>query len=648
MKSKMVIPMTKKLDNKYKSISFALMVLIIAAAVFPLAADQTPITESIQLRQIIILENGRKKPLDTYAQNILKQFSGKSKYGKQPAIQWLARALFDPEASQEDKVFLITNPEVLDSMGVSQFGKARDRYSFKHLEPGLTKLRELAIKVNKINAKNRSFIEAEIFALYNKLYIYQQLSASFQFLFKHEDFTINDPEVVKALDLPEGQTQFSLFDVFQKKDKLLTIITAAEKKKPEEVSALEKAVIEYSRRMMGWTQYYRDLPLTIIPGKYVEKGDEKEKWHSPWELLTPGKDGAVPAALVLMKDVVNAYRVNNAETFNAALLKFNQYIVNQAQGHVRPAAIGWEVFYNRLDPFYKAKFFFGFAVIFLLLSYTGLKKWFYVSSYVLLSAGFLLMLGGVVARMIIMNRPPVTNLYETFIFTGLITALLGIILELFKKKNIGILTGGLTGLVMLMIAGKYALEGDTMGMLVAVSDSNFWLATHVITIILGYAGVVLSGFLGHVYLLQRLFKPGNKELFQNTFQSLYAIQAFGIIFTFLGTVLGGIWADQSWGRFWGWDPKENGALLILLWSALLFHARLAKWVKEIGFALGTVIGNICVALAWFGVNLLGVGLHSYGFTSGVANTLFIFCVSELLFVLIVGAFLKLGIKEPSS
>jgi ABC-type transport system involved in cytochrome c biogenesis permease subunit len=643
----MVTHMKIKIDINYKRISYVLALLLLVASVLP-AAGQTMIEDSEQLRQIIILEHGRKKPLDTFAQNILKQFSGKSRYGKQSAIQWFARALFDPTASQEDKVFLVTNPEVLDSMGLVREGKARDRYSFKYLEPGMTKLRELAVKVNKVKGAQRSFIENEIFGLYNKLYIYQQLLASFQFLFKHADFTINDPDVTKALGLPEGQTEFSLFDIFEKRAQLLTVITASEQKKPEELTAVEKSVIEYSKRMMGWTQFYRDLPLTIIPGVHVEKGDEKEKWRSPWELLTPRQDGTVPETLVLMKEFANAYHENNASQFNASLLKFNQLIIKQAEGNVRPNAISWEVFYNRLDPFYKAKFFFGFAVIFLLLSYTGLKKWFYWSAYFLLATGFLLMLGGVLARMIIMNRPPVTNLYETFIFTGLITALLGIVLEIFKKKNIGILTGGLTGLVMLMIAGKYALEGDTMGMLVAVLDSNFWLATHVITIILGYAGIVLSGFLGHVYLLQRLFKPGKTELLQNTFQSLYAIQAFGIIFTFLGTVLGGIWADQSWGRFWGWDPKENGALLILLWSALLFHAKLAKWVKEIGFALGAVIGNICVALAWFGVNLLGVGLHSYGFTSGVANTLFIFVISELLFIFILGGFLKLGGQKETA
>jgi ABC-type transport system involved in cytochrome c biogenesis permease subunit len=314
------------------------------------------------------------------------------------------------------------------------------------------------------------------------------------------------------------------------------------------------------------------------------------------------------------------------------LKKYNRLLIDKSKGNIRPQGISLEVFYNRLDPFYKVKFFYGFSILFLLLSFIALKKWFYRFGFLLLAAGFLLHLLGTVLRMLIMQRPPVTNLYETFIFTGLITALLGIVLEFSKKRYIGIFTGSLAGLVMLMIAAKYAMEGDTMGMLVAVLDSNFWLASHVITIILGYAGIVLSGFIGHIYIIQEIFKPGKKLLLENTFQAIYSIQAFGIIFTFLGTVLGGIWADQSWGRFWGWDPKENGALLILLWSAVLFHAKLAGWINKRGMAIGSIAGVIAVSLAWFGVNLLGVGLHSYGFTSGVARTLFIFIAFELLFI----------------
>ncbi|MCP5103899.1 MAG: cytochrome c biogenesis protein CcsA [bacterium] len=601
------------------------------------------------LSRTAVLENGRKKPLDTFAQNILKQISGRSRFEKKPAIQWLARVLFDPEKSYNDKIFLITNQEVLDSIDVQREGKARDRYSFSQLKSGLPRLRQLALKVSKIEGKDRSFIEGEIIALYNKLYIYRQLTESFQFFFPNPDFSVTAVENLEKLGLPGDQTQFSFFDLAEKKEKLTALTASFKEKSMEERTPAENEVSRVSGRLNSWAGYYGELPLTIIPGAKPDNKAE-EKWLSPWDGLissyfhgtTPGKD------LYALRDVFLGYRGADQARFDKGMTEFNASILERAGNRLRERALLLEVSYNRLDPFYKSKFFYGFSIIFLLLSFAALKKWFYRLSFLLLAGGFLLHLSGVVLRMYIMERPPVTNLYETFVFTGLITALLGMILEWFKKRNIGILTGSLAGLVMLMIAGKYALEGDTMGMLVAVLDSNFWLASHVITIILGYAGIVLSGFIGHVYILQKIFRPNKTELLKNTFQAVFSIQAFGLIFTFLGTVLGGIWADQSWGRFWGWDPKENGALLILLWAALLFHARLAGWIKETGMAIGTVIGVIAVSLAWFGVNLLGVGLHSYGFTSGVARSLFLFIAFECVFILVTAMMLYTGKKQPGT
>ncbi len=596
------------------------------------------------LSKLVIMENGRIKPLDTFAQNILKQLSGQSKFQKESALRWLARVLFNPQVAYDNKVFLVNNPEVLDAVGVERRGKARDRYSFSQLEGGLPKLRSLAIKASRIEDKDRSFIENEIIALYNKLYIYQQLAASFDFLFAHPDFTINNDETYRILELPVDRDRFSFFEFAGIKDKIEDFIASLKDKDADQRSAAAGEILELSRRLDHWPGAHRKLPLTILPPGQRGKAGE-EKWLSPWDLASAAiAHGSIemPQELNLMRDIVQAYRENNQEKFDKTVTTLNEMVLAQSGNRIRPAAISLEVFYNRLDPFYKGKFFYGFSALFLLLSFIVLKKWFYRFGFVLLSAGFLLHLFGILARMYIRLRPPVTNLYETFIFTGLMTALLGMVLEFFKKRHIGILTGSVAGLVMLMIAGKYAMEGDTMGMLVAVLDSNFWLTVHVITITLGYSGIVLSGFIGHVYVLQKIFKPGKKELLQNTFQAVYAIQAFGIIFTFLGTVLGGIWADQSWGRFWGWDPKENGALLILLWSAILFHARLANWIKKTGMAFGTIVGVIAVALAWFGVNLLGVGLHSYGFTSGIARTLFIFIIFELLFIIVGLTILKAG------
>jgi len=185
-----------------------------------------------------------------------------------------------------------------------------------------------------------------------------------------------------------------------------------------------------------------------------------------------------------------------------------------------------------------------------------------------------------------------------------------------------------------MISGRYAADGDTMVMLVAVLNSNFWLATHVISITMGYAGCCVAGVIGHIYLVQALWKPNDSSALEKTSKMILGVLGFGLTVTFVGTMLGGIWADQSWGRFWGWDPKENGALLIVLWCSIIFHAKSAKMISSVGVAASCVIGIIVVMLAWFGINLLGVGLHSYGFTSGVAVKLMFYIVGESVFLLI--------------
>jgi cytochrome c biogenesis factor len=109
----------------------------------------------------------------------------------------------------------------------------------------------------------------------------------------------------------------------------------------------------------------------------------------------------------------------------------------------------------------------------------------------------------------------------------------------------------------------------------------------------------------------------------------YGVVCFALFFSFIGTVLGGIWADQSWGRFWGWDPKENGALLIVLWNAIILHARWGGYARDRGIMAMAIFGNVITALSWFGVNMLGVGLHSYGFMDKAFWALAAFCGSQL-------------------
>jgi ABC-type transport system involved in cytochrome c biogenesis permease subunit len=238
---------------------------------------------------------------------------------------------------------------------------------------------------------------------------------------------------------------------------------------------------------------------------------------------------------------------------------------------------------------------------------------------------------GIIMRMLIMGRPPVSTLYESIIFVALIAVLFGLILEVVRKNGIGLLISTVAGASLHFIGIGYASEGETMGQLVAVLNTNFWLATHVVTITIGYGCCFVAGIVGHIYLLTHCFRPNDAPRLRELNNNMLGIGLFALFFALFGTILGGIWADQSWGRFWGWDPKENGALLIVLWLLFLLHGRLAGMIKPLGFAFGMVITNIVVAVAWFGVNLLNVGLHSYGFTDSIALNLGLFCGGELLF-----------------
>jgi ABC-type transport system involved in cytochrome c biogenesis permease subunit len=166
-----------------------------------------------------------------------------------------------------------------------------------------------------------------------------------------------------------------------------------------------------------------------------------------------------------------------------------------------------------------------------------------------------------------------------------------------------------------------------------VLDSNFWLATHVVTITIGYGATFLAGFLAIIFIFRGVLTMNlDRPTADALDRMVYGIVCFATLFSLVGTVLGGIWADQSWGRFWGWDPKENGALIIVLWCAVILHARWAGVVRRRGLMALAVFGNVVTAWSWFGVNMLGVGLHSYGFMDSAFYWLVAFVLSQLAII----------------
>jgi ABC-type transport system involved in cytochrome c biogenesis permease subunit len=251
----------------------------------------------------------------------------------------------------------------------------------------------------------------------------------------------------------------------------------------------------------------------------------------------------------------------------------------------------------------------------------------------LLAAGAIVHTAGLVARIVLQGRPPVTNLYSSAVFVGWAAVIFGIVLERVHRRGLATAVAAASGFASLIVAHHLTGSGDTMEMMRAVLDSNFWLATHVVTITLGYSATFLAGALSVFYVGRRHLLPSGDPATDRALVAMtYGVLCFALLFSFVGTVLGGIWADQSWGRFWGWDPKENGALLIVLWNALVLHARWAGYARQKGIAAMAIFGNVITSLSWFGVNMLGVGLHSYGFMDQAFWALSSFIGSQLLLI----------------
>ena len=505
--------------------------------------------EEFDVRDIPLQDEGRIKPLDTFARNHLLAFYGKRSIKEMnlSATDWILNLILDPQNGKEQKIFNIRNPEVVSSIYLDW--STEHKYSFNEILPGLSNQAVLINMINQQPNANRTVFEKQLLELNNNALRFEEIS------------------YLKAMKL--------------------------------------------------------------LPPDEISKTDE---WSSPLEFIVNGRSPEPHQDAIL--NALQQYLAGRLEgqeaSMKSAMANYKAALLMVPGELFDITVLKKETWMNRVNLFYTSVGLYLFAFILLGLSWMIQPLLMKRASYALLILGFLFHAYGIYLRMHIMGRPPVSTLYESVIFVAFIVILFAIILEYFRRDGLGIFVGTVSGSIFHYIGFGYSADGDTLGMLVAVLNSNFWLATHVTTITMGYGASLVAGFIGHLYLVQAIRQPENKSNLKSIFNNLFGITLIALFFTLFGTILGGIWADQSWGRFWGWDPKENGALLIVLWQLMMVHMRLSGLAKPAEFALGMALNNIIVALAWFGVNLLQVGLHSYGFDDGVARNLFIFIVLELI------------------
>ncbi|MCE9565214.1 MAG: cytochrome c biogenesis protein ResB [Planctomycetes bacterium] len=588
------------------------------------------------LARIPVVDGGRVKPLDTVARVYLRKISAREEFvgddnKMHPAIEWIIDMMASPGPSGgpawEYKVIRIENEQVQSLLGLTR--REGYRYSFneifgKEADPKHTKLAELQYAMDKARPRDdaqKQQGEAKIDR------------ARIEQLFESGDRDVFGAQVMETaerielfmklcnravpLTLPpaEGVEWRSLGEV-QRKAEQQAVLAAFQSRGilPRDAGKLDKAQVDEIQAEI------EDRMFDLIR--------------------------ADPSAMKLA-DVIFAYKSRGAigqgdqERLTKALTAYRE----ATESSVKPAdrsKADFEVFLNEFAPAYQVIILYGFAGMLALWGWVAiafrpaLAQALQKSAFWLLVTTFVVHGFALFARMYLMDRPLVfiTNLYSTAVFIGWAAVGLGLCLERIAPIGLGNLAAAVVGGGTAIIAHNLAASGDTLEMMQAVLDTNFWLATHVTTINAGYAATYVAGVIGVLYILIGLFTPlltrtvgvgaaggtSRGDSVGRVFgQLMYGVLCLATLLSFVGTVLGGIWADQSWGRFWGWDPKENGAVLIVIWNALILHARWCGLVKDRGVAVLTLVGNMITTWSYFGTNQLGVGLHAYGFSNTLAT-----------------------------
>ena len=578
-----------------------------------------------------VLLDGRIQPIDSTARNAMQVIRHKStgRYARNggevetiPAIEWLLELAAKPAVARTRPVFRIDNEETKDNLRLS---KDEKHFSVNDITAG-NNFERLARESGRIRSKESSLrtpYEKSLKAVADSLLIYQRLAKSFR------------PQ--NSVDFDSELTQFeTIFPTGMAAVRAHETDAEHNEDDHQQFSGLIETLLDPSIRdgdrsgVMFW-------PRVIPPGK-----GSKASWqslsanifHSITNSAAASSDWKIEfdTATKSYAGMVSAYAKGDAAGFNSTLADYHDVL--KKNGHSTALSkTGKEFAFNNFDPFYKCEILYVLAFLLACGGWLTLAKWPNQTAYYLIALAAVIHTSGLIFRMWLEGRPPVTNLYSAAVFVGWGAVILGLILERIYRDGIGNVVASSVGFVTLLVAGGLSLSGDTMEMLQAVLDTNFWLATHVVIITIGYSATFVAGFLAIVYVLRDFV--ANKVPFDKTNRSsltkmIYGIVCFATLFSFVGTVLGGIWADQSWGRFWGWDPKENGALMIVIWNAAILHARWGGLIRERGLVAMAIFGNAVTAWSFFGTNMLGIGLHSYGFMDKAFAWLMVFVCIQIV------------------
>lgn len=595
--------------------------------------------ETLNAAEMIpVQDGGRIKPLSSLAgfrmlgvhgaRSMKVQDAGDGDVHKLKPTEWILDALFRPQFAVHQPTFRIDNSDILRAVDLPVRGR-RDRYSYEDLRPGIGRLIEQARTYEAIESDDRDPMQQQTISLAYSIRSYETLLRYFDFARFGVRLigtgTNGQPDQTTSISTVMATTP-------QIRQQIAEAQHAGEPLHPNIQSLLEQVLDASNLAKHG---------LFMLPSP----DHDNPTWQSAGDAIMAVMTGADPDPVSTIEDIqtlektISALSDENESAFTESLVALNNRLGKRADDRGQMKRVAMEAAHYRKNAFLNA------LVFFIIGSISAMAMWVLnqnragtILARVTLGTtaiGMALCTLAIIQRCIIMQRPPIGNLYDTIIFIATTGVMLGLIVEWFTRKRFALGLSPILGVLLILLARRYELGDakDHMDPLVAVLDSNFWLATHVIIITLGYSAGLLAAVLSCGYVLMRglHLADDDRDIRRSLTRAVYGCICLCLFLSLVGTVLGGIWANYSWGRFWGWDPKENGALMICLWTLAMLHARLGGFLKEWALHLASIFTACIIAFSWWHVNFLGVGLHNYGFTAG-KDTIWTFYVVMLAFI----------------
>lgn len=474
---------------------------------------------------------------------------------------------------------------------------------------------------------------------------------------------ISAPKLKEIIGIPENQDHASFLDFFitqNKEDdinnyKLKNYIEDADRKSPNMRDKFDEDVIKVNERLniafsIYSSQYFRIFPIP----------NNGSTWASPMEMiLYGGKDLSSKIG-----DLVNDYflgideglKNNNWQKADSTLQKIKAYQKEFSDKNIYLSdyKLKAEIFFNHADIFKQLilpYILVGILMLILVFVYIFNQKetikkilrfLYYITAVLVL-----IHLVALALRWYISGHAPWSNAYESMIYIAFAAGIAGVVF--FRKSYLAISAATFLAGISLFVALLGNMNPQITNLVPVLK--SYWLNIHVSVITASYGFLGLCFLLGIITLILFVIRNNNHKI-DSTINSITAINEmamiFGLLLLTVGNFLGAIWANESWGRYWGWDPKETWALVSIGVYAIILHLRfIFKKNLQYIFATSSVVGFASVLMTYFGVNYFLSGLHSYGAGNPIHNILYyvIACIAvALVIILIGGAYFKRNMK----